>query len=161
MAYRIFRTAIGLILLVLIGCAQNPLALERVVADSDSNVLILEPSNEPSADSHPSAAPFTAIESEQNPAVLALIHQAERHWQDGNIQHAEVALERALRINPKDLKLYRLLAELKLESVTTKYARLMRAYFCSHESEYPRTLKCEGAIDSATRTIKLFTAKAI
>ena len=116
MAYRIFRTAIGLILLVLIGCAQNPLALERVVADSDSNVLILEPSNEPSADSNPSAAPFTAIESEQNPAVLALIHQAERHWQDGNIQHAEVALERALRINPKDLKLYRLLAELKLES---------------------------------------------
>lgn len=116
MAYRIFRTAIGLILLILIGCAQNPLALERVVADSDSNVLILEPSNEPSADSNPSAAPFTAIESEQNPAVLALIHQAERHWQDGNIQHAEVALERALRINPKDLKLYRLLAELKLES---------------------------------------------
>lgn len=116
MAYRIFRTAIGLILLILIGCAQNPLALERVVTDSDSNVLILEPSNEPSADSNPSAAPFTAIESEQNPAVLALIHQAERHWQDGNIQHAEVALERALRINPKDLKLYRLLAELKLES---------------------------------------------
>ena len=34
---------------------------------------------------------------------------------NGDYQSAEVSLERALRINPKNLKLYRLMVELKIQ----------------------------------------------
>lgn len=50
-----------------------------------------------------------------NPAVLALMDRADASGRNGDYPSAEISLERALRIEPKNLKVYRLMAELKLQ----------------------------------------------
>lgn len=51
----------------------------------------------------------------QNPAVVALIEESERQRRAGNFGHAASALERALRISPRDAGLRVQLAELRLQ----------------------------------------------
>ncbi|MBW3566882.1 MAG: tetratricopeptide repeat protein [Proteobacteria bacterium] len=51
----------------------------------------------------------------QNPAVVALQQEAERQRQAGNLAHAASALERALRISPRDPVLRVQLGRLRIE----------------------------------------------
>jgi len=58
---------------------------------------------------------FAPAPYKPNPAVLALIDRASISGRKGDYQSAGVSLERALRISPKDLGVYRLLVELKIQ----------------------------------------------
>jgi len=123
-------TVVALVLLA--GCAQNPYAVdvdsvgqkpraidEQVSTGIEKNI-VSSPSyskqKSPSQlNSKPIFKPRIAPKPYQaNPAVLALMDRARASGDQGDYQSAEVSLERALRINPKNLKLYRLLVELKI-----------------------------------------------
>lgn len=57
----------------------------------------------------------TAAPDVQNPAVVALVEESARQRRAGNFGLAASALERALRITPRDASLRIQLAELRLE----------------------------------------------
>ena len=117
-----------------VGCAQNPYAVgvesvgvESAGQDSPSIDGQVSPeiekstiSSSPDARQKPqpqlNSKPRSAPKSyKANPAVLALMDRARMSGDNGDYQSAEVSLERALRINPKNLKLYRLMVELKIQ----------------------------------------------
>ena len=129
----------------LVGCAQNPYAVEVESANRKSPTLpsqgtvqqqsksqetaVIEKGGvansrgtigSPQSSSAPTlksnlSSVFTPKPYPTKPAVLALMDRASASGHRGDFQSAEVSLERALRINPKNLKLYRLMAELKIQ----------------------------------------------
>lgn len=67
----------------------------------------------PTTEDNPYSEPETATQPE-NPAVVALQQEADRQLASGNLQLAANALERGIRIAPRDARLRQQLAEVRL-----------------------------------------------
>jgi predicted Zn-dependent protease len=92
---------LGIILLVgtsLAGCAVAPRSGEQAVG----------PSQDTSSGRKNPALPA-------NPAVVALLDSADAKEQAGNLEQAGVALERALRLEPRNAMLWHRLARVRLK----------------------------------------------
>ena len=68
----------------------------------------------PATDDRPYSEPGTATDLPENPAVAALRGEADRQLASGNLQLAANALERGIRIAPRDARLRQRLAEVRL-----------------------------------------------
>ncbi len=133
------RTAIdvtgGLMLsvaLCLSGCAQNPAPVESVNATGHraqsmspktqapsgvevfpaQNAAPLQRGTEPMQTTPLPVAPRAA--APQSPAVVALLDNADRQAGSGKLDAAAAALERALRIEPRNALLWQRLADIRL-----------------------------------------------
>jgi tetratricopeptide (TPR) repeat protein len=73
------------------------------------------PSVRPQAPTSPLPPPAPAGAESAPPAVVALIQQAEIDRQQGNLDQAASRIERALRIQPQNPKLWHTLAKIRLE----------------------------------------------
>lgn len=84
--------------------------------------------NEPTAPvvtktAKPEPEPITRPQPGPQPAaVIALVSDADRHTQAGNLEAAVVNIERALRIKPRDASLTYRLAELRLKQAKPRLA---------------------------------------
>lgn len=87
------------------GCAVYQGSISRPPAQS---------SEAPASRNPDETSPGQAAPRIHNPAVSALIRQAEQFIEDGEFQNAGAALERALRIDPRNAELYSRLAGVML-----------------------------------------------
>ena len=114
------RLMIAVLMLFVSGCAQNPQHVTFVHQDALHKIEKEKPLSEvteksPEKFSRP-MAPYGAQGGETlKPAQLALLTAVKKHRQAGNLSLAASALERAIRINPRAVTPYRLLADLSLE----------------------------------------------
>lgn len=69
----------------------------------------------PATDDRPYSEPEATTDVPDNPAVVALRAEADRQLASGNLQLAANALERGIRIAPRDARLRQLLAEVRLQ----------------------------------------------
>jgi len=104
---------LGVIMLVgmsLAGCAVTPRSGEQAV----------DPSQDSSAGRKISA-------QQVNPAVVALLDSADAKEQAGNLEQAGAALERALRLEPRNAMLWHRLARVRLKQGQLQTAADMAA----------------------------------
>lgn len=109
------------LVILLSACSTTPLTQKPPVepadprsqpstADSSQAPAVIQavPAEKPAPVAKPAAAPT-------NPAVLALLSDAEQYQQQGNLSAAQSRLQRAQRIAPRDPKVYYQLAQTHYE----------------------------------------------
>lgn len=112
-----------------------------------------------SACATPETPPVPERESEeisfQNPAVVALLEEAERQHAQGRLDHAASALERALRISPHDPVLRLRLGWLRLEQNDPFQAKALARMAFVHAGEQRPGLRADAwdLIAAAERAI--------
>lgn len=124
--HRIVTSAVLLVFaLALTACAGRPVTPE---AAPPAAVVTPSPAELPARSTPPAiiAAPAEGPQA-QSPAVLALLAQADAQLQRGEIQQATGSIERALRIAPRDARLWSRLAELRLREGRPEQAEAMAA----------------------------------
>ena len=110
------RLMIAVLMLFVSGCAQNPQHVTFVHQDALHKIEKEKPLSGVTEKFSRPMAPYGAQGGEAlKPAQLALLTAVKKHRQAGNLSLAASALERAIRINPRAVTPYRLLADLSLE----------------------------------------------
>lgn len=84
-------------------------------APPESAVAMPLPDSGPVAQPSPSTAPTTPPRTQQSPAVLALLSDAEQYRAAGDYRSAQGSLQRAQRIAPRDPEVYYSLALTHME----------------------------------------------
>ena len=105
------------LVLLQIACTQTFREKPPPFSTNDNRPLVHEPLNEPFTRTPKPSRKHTpdAGRVEPSPAVLALLTAAETNRKQGELESAVVAIERALRIQPRNPLLWHRLAELRLQ----------------------------------------------
>lgn len=116
---RSFIKSLAVVTLVAIinGCSPVPSRspqIESRPADSGQQKAVEATAPKDATESVP-VAPETTQVIPQNPAVIALLDQANSQAQQGDLQGAQTSLQRAQRIAPRDPQVYFSLAQTHLE----------------------------------------------
>ncbi len=92
--------------------------------------------------------------STKNAAVIALMQSAKNHENAGDLVSAASALERAIRISPRDAELYLHLARLRMQQNNFQQAEQLCRKAISLEPKYsPIANQCEDVIEASKRAV--------
>ncbi|MEJ2060137.1 MAG: tetratricopeptide repeat protein [Gammaproteobacteria bacterium] len=114
--------------LLLAACAGGPPKPFEPQAPAPEQQPPAETAPQP-APPQPFSSPSPSAAREQNPAVVALLNEAERQSLAGQYDEAATNVERALRIAPRDANLWHELAKLRLQQ-----GQLQQAEALAHRS---------------------------
>jgi len=117
--------------------------------DTQKSEVIVYQSAEPSA-----ARVEIENKDTKNPAVIALMQNAKDHERRGDYVSAAGALERAIRISPRDAELYLHLARLRLQQKNYQQAEQLCRKAISLEPKYSTIAnQCEDVITASRRAV--------
>lgn len=106
---------IPFILVLLAIMLNNCATIERVSDKEAESELPYQAYSETQERSYTKKGEDTQAYSMNNPAVQALLAQAKQQVQQGDLQSAELSLERALRISPRNAQVHFDLASVRLK----------------------------------------------
>ena len=124
-SYRLIRYVIAYVMIVasLSSCAGTS---DR--RQPPTPVVAAPPTTQAPEMSKPSQAPPPGSDSApQQPAVVALLNEADRYDAQGQPDQAAASLERALRIQPRDATLWHRLATIRFEQGQLQQAQTLAA----------------------------------
>jgi hypothetical protein len=102
--------------LFLSACSSTPPRTLPPVIDGRTGEMVQEPDSPAPPESEPALIPLPQKPARSGGAVVALLGQADRYRSSGDSSNEAATIERALRIEPNNARLWSRLSAIRLES---------------------------------------------
>ncbi len=148
------------VVLFLAGCAglqpsrPEPMVKTPTPEQSAEEVVVAKPASRPRVTPEPLPEPPARPPAPANDTVLALLSDAETLAEAGNLAAAAASLERALRIDPRNARLWNRLAHIRLKQGRYALAANLAAKSISLAAGDPELLRDNRNIIGQARMLR-------